>query len=191
MSVSEYIILFSSILIGLAVADLSLSLHRMLRARKQICWNLIVPTLGFVVLCSILNLWWSIYVKYSGLESISFLEFLPQVFILVTFFLISASVFPDEIPQEGLDLQDFYIENRGQIWGLFSLFLFLMIFSATITAIVEKWSFFKYMLNTGGDITAFALALFLTKTKRMIFHWLMVAFFLFSIGSIWFYLMLE
>ncbi len=191
MTVSEYIILFTSILIGLAIADLSLSLHKMLRYRKRIRWNLIVPVLGFVILCSILNLWWSIYKKYSALESISFIEFLPQVFILVTFFLLSASVFPDEKPEEGFDLQEFYIENRGQFWGLFSLFIFLMVSSAAITAIRESWSFSAYIANSGGGIIALALALFLIKTKRMIFHWLAVAFLLFSIGNIWLYLVLE
>ncbi|OAN99756.1 hypothetical protein A8B75_19275 [Sphingomonadales bacterium EhC05] len=191
MTVSEYIILFSSILIGLAIADLSLSLHKMLRYRKRIRWNLIVPTLGFVILCSTLNLWWSVYQKYSALESISFVEFLPQVLILVTFFLLSASVFPDEKPEEGFDLQDFYIENRAQFWGLFSLFLFLMVSSAAITAISENWSFSEYIANSGGGIIALVLALFLTKTRRMIFHWLAVAFLLFSIGNIWFYLVLA
>lgn len=104
---------------------------------------------------------------------------------------IFASVFPDAIPQEGLDLQDFYIENRVQFWGLFALFPFFMICSATTMAIVEIWSFPKYMLNIGGDDIGFALALFLTKIKRMIFHGLMVVFFLFSIGNIWFYLTLK
>lgn len=190
MSVSEYIILFASILIGLAIADLSLSLHRMLRYRKRIRWNLIVPTLGFVILCATLNLWWSVYQKYASLESITFLEFLPQVFIFVTFFLLSASVFPDEKPEEGFDLQEFYIENRGQFWGLFALFIFFMSFSSAITAIQEGWSFGRFMANSGGDLIGLGLALFLTRTKRMIFHWLTVALLLFSVVSIWFQLTL-
>lgn len=191
MPVSEYLILFSSILIGLAIADLSLSLHKLLRARKRIRWNLIVPALGFITLCMILNLWWLIYERYTGLESIQYWEFLPQVLILVTFFLISAAVFPDEIPQEGIDLQEFYIENRGQIWSLFALFLLLMMINGTVTAVKEKWSMIKYVSSLSGDVVAFALALFLMKTKRMIFHWLMIVFLFFSIGSIWFYLVLE
>ena len=82
-------------MIGLAVADLSFSPHRLLRQGSTIKWHPIVPLVGLLVLCFILNLWWGLF-GVSQAEEITFLGFLPTVFMLLILFLLAAAVFPDE-----------------------------------------------------------------------------------------------
>jgi len=41
--------------------------------------------------------------------------FLPLLIGLILLFLLTAATLSDEVPAEGLDLRDFYAENRGFI----------------------------------------------------------------------------
>ncbi|MEO0907932.1 MAG: hypothetical protein AAFY07_10430, partial [Pseudomonadota bacterium] len=92
MEVGEYLIVFAAILVGLALADLSLSLHRLMRQGRVIKWHPIVPLTGFIVLCLILNLWWGLYRDFAGVDEIRLLEFLPTVFTVLVLFLLAATV---------------------------------------------------------------------------------------------------
>ena len=50
MTVSEYVMVFNSIIVGLAVADVLFSFHRLLRARARVKWFWITPVLGVLML---------------------------------------------------------------------------------------------------------------------------------------------
>lgn len=50
MTIGESLIVFMSIIIGLAVADLAFSLHRLLRRGRAIRWDWLMPALALVVL---------------------------------------------------------------------------------------------------------------------------------------------
>ena len=47
MSVSEYVMVFNPIIVGLAVADVLFSFHRLLRARARVKWFWMTPVLAF------------------------------------------------------------------------------------------------------------------------------------------------
>lgn len=185
MPVGEYLVIFSAILIGLAVADLSLSLHRLLRQGRNIQWHPIVPVMGFIVLCLILNLWWGMYRGFSQTSEIAFVEFLPQVFMLLTLFLLAATVFPDEKLPKGASLKDFYLDNRAQFWGLFAAYLAFVVVNVALGGIREGWDLEAHFWRAIGNVTGIALSLFLIWTRRMIFHWLMVALCLWVIAGTW------
>lgn len=128
MFLSEYITTFISIIVGLAVADLLLSLHRLLRRRSEITWYWIPPALAVFMLLLSLNFWWGSYSWVTSLRTISVLEFSPVLLQVVVLFLFVASVLPDEVPA-GLNLQQWYFQNSAYIWTL----------GAILWALVTAW----------------------------------------------------
>lgn len=191
MAVGEYLILFAAILIGLAVADLSMSLHKLLRKGRSIRWEPIVPVLGFVVLCLILNLWWGLYRGFSQTTETTFVEFLPTVFMLLALFLLSAAVFPDEKLEDGASLKDFYLDTRKQIWGLFAFYLAMVMVNINLTGIEQGWTLTEFANNNLGNAVGVLGSLVLMWSKRMILHWAMVAFWFYGIFGVWLNARLE
>jgi hypothetical protein len=185
MPVGEYLIIFSAILIGLAVADLSLSLHRLMRQGRSIVWHPIVPLAAFIVLCLILNLWWGLYRSFSTTTEIAFLEFLPQVLMLLVLFLLAAAALPDEKLPEGASLKKYYLDNRVQFWGLFAAYLALVIANVAIGGIREGWNVEMQIERATGNAIGIALCGLMMWTRRMILHWLMVGLCLFVIIAAW------
>lgn len=191
MAVGEYLILFAAILIGLAVADFSLSLHKLLRNGRSIRWHPIVPVMGFIVLCLILNLWWGLYDDYAKTTEMTFAAFLPQVFMMLALFLLASAAFPDEQLKEGSSLKEFYQGNQVHFWGLFAIYLALVMINRLVFGSEPDWTLRDYVMRGWGNALAMALSVFLMFTKRMIFHWLMAIYLLVVIVSFWFAAKLE
>lgn len=91
MVISEYITTFVSIIVGLAVADLLMSVHRLLRSRRRITWYWIPAALVIYMLLLSLNFWWGTYFWVTSLKTISVLQFLPVLLQVVVLFLFVAS----------------------------------------------------------------------------------------------------
>ena len=184
VAVGEYLIIFAAILIGLAVADLSFSLHRLLRHGRSIQWHPIVPLVGFLVLCFILNLWWGLY-RISQVDEFSFIQFLPNVFMLLTLFLLAAAVFPDEKLEKGASLLEYYLDSRKQIWGLFSLYFVIVVINRILDGVAEGITLAQHfdlaMENVIGALMCFGLM----WTRSMIAHWAVVIFGLVITGISW------
>ena len=191
MSVGEYLILFAAILIGLAVADFSLSLHKLLRSGRSIRWHPIVPVTGFIVLCLILNLWWGLYADYAKTTEMTFADFLPQVFMMLALFLLASAAFPDEQLEQGSALKAYYQDNQFHFWGIFAVYLALVMVNTLVLGSEPDWTFRDYVQRGWGNALAMAFSIFLMFTKRMVFHWLMATYLLVVIVSFWFAAKLE
>ena len=142
-----------------------------------------MPITGFIVLCLILNLWWGLYRGFSQREEIEFLAFLPTVFILLTLFLLAAAVFPDEKLGKGGSMLDFYLDNRVQFWGLFAAYLLLVTVNMWVTAWLAGAEPEAIFVNGLGNLAWFAGCVALMITRRMVFHWIVVAL---SLGAIFY-----
>lgn len=121
MPVSEYVLLFNSIIIGVAVTDVLISFHRLLRARSNVRWFWIPPVLGIFMLALAVNGWWGSYALFVHLRTISMAAYLPVLSLFVLTFLLMAAVLPDEVPSEGLDLKPWYVANARYIWTLWAI----------------------------------------------------------------------
>jgi hypothetical protein len=83
MSVIEYVSVFVSIVLGLAVAELGTSFHRLMRARERVRWHWMSLALAFFMLLNILAVWWASYLWYATKLELRMVEFLPDLAILV------------------------------------------------------------------------------------------------------------
>lgn len=115
----EYLLLFESIILGLAVGDLAKSLHRLLKAGERVQWDWLAPLAALMILLKIVNHWW----RWFGLEAIAdeltFGLFLAVLAATLLLYLISADVLPDEVPAGPIDLREHYRLVSPRIWILF------------------------------------------------------------------------
>jgi hypothetical protein len=133
MSGFEYLTAFVAILIGLAVADLATSLHRLMRARDRVKWDWATPAAAAMVAIQVMAQFWVFWFSRSE-RGYTFASIFALTCVLALVFLIASAVLPDEVPVEGIDLKAFYEKNRRYLWGLEALYI------ATVT--LQEWDKF-------------------------------------------------
>ena len=118
MSAFEYTSVLASIIIGLALVDVLISLNRLIRAGKSVQWHWAAPLAAVFVVLTLIQIWWSLYRPQDSAITIG--QFLPLFVELVILFLLAAAALPDEVPAEGVDLKVYYHRNGPYFWGLFT-----------------------------------------------------------------------
>jgi len=126
MSPFEYLLPLISIIVGLAIADLATSLHRLLRARRRVKWDWLPLATALLTLVLVLNVWWEFY-QAEAMSVYTVAEFFPVMTTLIILFLINAAALPDRVPAEGIDLRAFYESNSPYLWLLFAVYMALAI----------------------------------------------------------------
>ena len=94
----EGALIFASIIIGLAVADELVSLHRLLRHRHKVRWDWAAPVVALYVLLSQVQIWWSLG---RGHGALTIGSFLPVLALLIFLFLLASAVLPTKCPRRG------------------------------------------------------------------------------------------
>lgn len=121
MSPFDYALGLVSILVGLALADIAASLHRLLRKARSVRWDgRVVLCVAFVII-TIVGMWFEVWSIRSVKAVLSFPFYLSFFIEFMVLFLISAACLPDE-PEESRDLSSFYESNTTYLWSLFALF---------------------------------------------------------------------
>jgi TM2 domain-containing membrane protein YozV len=118
-----YLAAFVSVILALAVSDWLQSLQRLLRARKRVRWNLVAILAACLVFLSILEEFFDMW-RLAGVERFTYVDLLTLIFPPIVISLAAMTVLPDEVPAEGLDLADHYMENRRLVYLLLSLWVF-------------------------------------------------------------------
>lgn len=118
MSAFEYTSVMASIIVGLALVDILVSLNRLIRAGGSVRWHWAAPVTAALITMTIIQIWWSSYTPQEGPMTIG--QFLPLLIELVLLFLLAAAALPDEVPAGGIDLRLYYDRNSAYLWGLFA-----------------------------------------------------------------------
>lgn len=119
----EYALGIFSVLIGLAVADIAASFHRLLRRRSQVTWDPLALLATGYAMCMAVYMWFDIWgVRHFGATRHFFfyLGLVGQLFIL---FLVAAASSPDDADGQ-TNLRDYYAGNSRYFWSLVALFQF-------------------------------------------------------------------
>jgi hypothetical protein len=117
----EYAIGVFAVLIGLAIADIATSFHRLLRCKLPVKWDPLALIAALYALCMAIYMWFDLWGVRNFSATRHFLFYLllfGQLFIL---FLVAASSLPDEA-DTSIDLREFYAANRQTFWTLVVLF---------------------------------------------------------------------
>lgn len=121
----EYAIGLMSIIVGLGLADLAMSGHRLVKARRRVRWDPLAIAVAVFIAYKMIEMWYQIW----GLREITavtglffFLSLLAEMFLL---FFAAAACLPDqdEVPAgTPFDLRAYYADNRRYIWAMVTLF---------------------------------------------------------------------
>ena len=178
MSTADFVLAFVGIIIGLGVADLLTSFHKLLRAGRRVKWHWATPSLAILMLLVTLILWWWSFLWFSELTSETIANFLPKFLVLVAAFLMMAAALPDDVPDGGIDLRQFYFASRIHLWSLMSVTLG----GVTLIYFMDNWSVGaeRVLARAWFPIISLALAVVATLTPRMWVHalaigWIFVA----------------
>ena len=151
----EQALVFASIILGVAISDQVLSLHRLLRSEAPVRWHWAQPWFAMIVLMTDMMIWWAIAGNAGGPVSIG--AFLPKVVQLIMLALLTVSTLPDAVPVEGVDLAAYYQRNRLYQWSLLAL-AFAWGFLIDIVDVVRAGDdFAPFVLGRWGDLLGLAL----------------------------------
>lgn len=177
MSQSEYVLGFVAILIGVAVADMAGSLHKLLRARARVRWHWLPLAAAGLLILLMVELWWSLtsFERLPGPLTIGM--FLPLLVGLIILFLLASAALPDEVPADGVDLRAFYFGEHRYFWSLFALFLASFI----VLQLANAWYFSGHdalgraLWAIRPNLMVIALALTLAYVRKPLWHQLWLA----------------
>jgi hypothetical protein len=121
MNPFEYLLLFAAVVLGLAISDLAISLHRLLNAGGRVRWGLLAPLAAIIAFLKIITQWWTWYSGQSLAREFSFEMFIGVMIGAVLLFLLAAAALPDVGEGEAIvDLPAYYDRVRRRFWLLFA-----------------------------------------------------------------------
>lgn len=172
MTPFEYLLSLISVLVGLAVADLATSLHRLLRARRRVRWDWLPLGAALLAVLAVLEFWW-VFFEQQELELGSLARiagFLPVAGQLVLLFLMNAAALPDEVPAEGLDLKLFYEEQRSYFWSLYAVYIGSVIALRIATLVGAGWDAGDWILSVVPNVLVMVSFVALALSGRRWLH---------------------
>jgi len=121
MNPFEYLLLFAAVVLGLAISDLAISLHRLLNAAGRVRWGLLTPLAAIIAFLKIITQWWTWYAAQSLARELSFEMFVGVMVGAVLLFLMAAAALPEVGEGEAIvDLPAYYGLVRRRFWLLFA-----------------------------------------------------------------------
>ena len=117
----EYALGLFAVLIGLAIADVATSFHRLVRGRAPVVWDPLALLAALFALCMAVGMWFDLWGVRHFAATRHFFYYLSMVAEFFVLFLIAAASLPDEV-REGADLREHYARNRRYFWWLVALF---------------------------------------------------------------------
>src|SRR5260221_8993460 len=117
----EYALGLFSVLIGLAVADIAASAHRLARTRLPVTWDPLALMAAFYALVMAIGMWFEIWAVRNVSQTRHFFFYFSMVASLFVLFLIAAASLPDDPAVDG-DLRAYYERNRRYFWVLVAFF---------------------------------------------------------------------
>jgi hypothetical protein len=168
----EYAIGVFAVLIGLAIADIATSFHRLLRSKSAVIWDPLALMAALYALCMAIYMWFDLWGVRHFAATRNFLFYLGIFGMLFLLFLVAASSLPDET-NTSINLRVFYEENRRKFWLLVVLFQIGYVAAGIyFTGGMPKLPTLINALLTIQMIAPLALSLVLLATKSRGVHFI-------------------
>lgn len=179
MSGFEYVSVLGAIIVGLALTDVLVSLHRLIRAEKLVRWDWAAPVATTFAVLTIVQIWWSLFRGQD--EAMTIGQFMPQLVELVLLFLLAAGALPDEVPSGGLDLKKYYDRNGPYFWSLYAAALAWPLLLTVAARLIDGagWDALRYRAMDVLILAVFVSLIFIRNRR-----WHLAAFLLMSLGPI-------
>lgn len=166
----EYFIIFVAILIGLAVEGVLRNLDRLLEAGKRVRWDWMAPALAINAIIFVLSQFWLTWQLREHYRVGSFLDILPIVTSLSMVYLVASATLPSRVPEEGLDLREWYFENRKRYWGLVLAMSAAFIFANLMSLLMHAFPAPVVAIFIAESIAVGALSVSLIRSRNAWWH---------------------
>jgi hypothetical protein len=167
----EYAMGLMSIIVGLGLADLAMSLHRLLKNREQVRWDWVALATAAFAGFTLVRMWYQLWVIRDFPEITNLFLFLSLVLSMFLVFLASAASLPDDAdpPHLRWDLRAYYHRHARYIWVLLALFQAVYLchalyFNNAHGAVSPP---FAYWLRFGLAPWAIMIALVFARSRRL------------------------
>jgi len=174
MSAVEYVVIFTSIVLGLALSSILVNFDRLLRAGRRVRWHWAAPVTAVLVVLLLIQVWWSLFPDQAGAVS-TIGAFLPQLGLLILLFLLASASLPAEVPDEGLSLGAWYDRNGPYFWTLMTLSMLWTIGTHLAEVILGHTAMTDFLANRQMDFLVVALFGSLIVVRRRWWHAVVIA----------------
>jgi hypothetical protein len=174
MTAYEYFIILIVVLIGLALSDLTISLHKLLAAGARVKWHWAAPATALLSAILVIGEFMSTW--FAKAQTVSFAHVVPSVGLMVLLYLGAAATLPDDVPAEGMDLKAFYFGNRRHLWGVMAVFMTVQSLFVGINPLNQASP--SLWLTVAQDAAAAVACVSLILVRREWWHGLCLAAFL-------------
>ena len=170
MGIAEHVTVFISIIVGLAVADMLMSFHKLLRVRHSVRWHWLPLAVALFMVLLIVTYWWLAFTWYQSADKLSVAAFMPTLLQFVLLFLLAAASLPDDVPAEGVDLRAWYFDNSKLYWTLAALSLLVDIFVDGARHLGPGDGLRELLQAKLNDLILLPFLLLMIFTKRSWYH---------------------
>ena len=186
---NDRVLIFAGIIVGLAVADQLLSLHRLLKRRRTVLWDPLLLGVAGLVMITLVQVWWSIADTRPVPLTIG--EFLPMLFGLTLLFLLAAASMPDDADAsaDGFDLRKYYSEHQRYLWTLYTVSGLSMVLTRLLEPQAEKVGF--YTAHNAIDVAALVIMSTLIVVRNRTWHGIVIVALFFSGPGRWLSITLD
>lgn len=147
MNNTEYWPTLVAIILGLAVAELLLNLHRLIDARKRVNWDPLPLLWAVIVLLWVFNHWWAVATNVDRSQEARVVgNFVLLAINPIILFLMAASVLPRVPAAEGrFDMRADWTERRSVFLTLFAVNMSVVWGSVAILRHSMAWDFASFV----------------------------------------------
>jgi hypothetical protein len=166
MSPFEYALGLISILMSLALADIVIGFHRLMRQARSLAWDGRLITAAALVVVEVIRIWFATWTVRDVEVALSFPVYVAMFGHVLLLVLTALACLPDEV-SDGYDLSAFYDANRRYFWGAFACaqlayFLLWLLFGGSQSSVGDPVGWVDWV-RTLGPLSAYLLLAFARK----------------------------
>jgi hypothetical protein len=163
MDIEAHSLTLTAIIIGIGMTEMFGNLHRLIRHRERVRWDLLPLAWGVTCLFLILNYWWALYLHLDGSQQAhTAAEFGLILAPSVLLFLIAASVLPHFGETAEWDMRAHYAAQRKVFILTFALYQV----STWTTALLTGALAWNYVTVIRFAILALLLSMLAINSRR-------------------------
>jgi hypothetical protein len=175
----EYAAIYFGIIVGLALANILTSVHKLVEAGSRVRWSWLAPVSAAYAATLTINEFWYLWLgRGQHASHRTILTWYPLAIAFALLFLMCAAALPDDAAEGEVDLARYYIENRKRFWG-FSAALHALNLVSWAVGTAESGAVLQFIqVNASpmlGNATELVLSLTLAFTRARWWHALVLA----------------
>jgi hypothetical protein len=185
MPAVDYVLGLTSVMIALALTDMGMSFHRLVRRTQSVRWDPVAIMAAVTVACEILLTWASMWWARPSLVDTSAGLLATVMLELFLLYLLAAAALPDE-PSGAFDLRVSYHQSARYLWTLYAL---LHMSAIAHTSYLWWWggmptrAFELNLVGRGPPVPAAVVLALWPRSRKL--HWILVtALTLFALGML-------